>query len=177
MNNGTFAESGTSKLEFDIADKDSVFVGVSRDVFNPTEIVGTIDNKPFKIEIPARSRFELQKLTLKSEEFARKTHESEGEKGGEVCVNIPNEDQDTAMVPGSYRFHYLQKDGNRAAFAPEDVIAAAAKETDRGACSFVSARLLTNFKSSLAVRGYADIQAFHAAPVQTDLFSASSVQQ
>ncbi len=168
MNNGTFDDSGSAKLNLEMEDKDSAFIGITRDGFKPTKIVVLIDKRPLYIDIPARSRFKLNVENRKSPEFAGGSNQNDGEKGGESCVELANNEQNAMIIPGTYAFHYTRKDSDRTTLFTEAEIKANVREDARKSCSFVKVYLQTDFKSYASIRGYSDAIVLVAAPDDKD---------
>ncbi|WP_376742384.1 hypothetical protein [Ensifer canadensis] len=134
---GKFSANGGDTITVPIVAGGSAYVKVERELFEPTEIKVQIRGENHGIVLPAKSKFRIASEILSSnptgdpEKRGRvKTVETTGPRPGQpVCAQLPNEQQDAKMIPGSGTIIYHVNNRNNVRTIEEWT-----KETDRGVC-------------------------------------------
>ncbi|RUT96341.1 hypothetical protein EOD23_30765 [Mesorhizobium sp. USDA-HM6] len=160
---GKIQEGNSKQYETDIFDRKSALLTIERDPFQNQQIAIVIDNKVKVINIPARSRFEVGKglvdSTMGGRSLAVKTAENRGDVGGDVCVKLPDEVQDKALIPGTFRVVYAKKRAIGVTLSEGPLVG-----QDRQVCKYIGVVFNTPFKSYADVDATAVMDVFIATP-------------
>jgi hypothetical protein len=153
---GEFVSTNKDSAKFPITPNKSVDVKIRRDPHVSLTVSGTVDISDIELDVPGRSKWKLQVETLKSP-FLRKWKPSGGQKGGPACVELDNAQQDTAIIPGSYRFYWESGANAKVKLDPVKKILSTLKEDERKACAYAGIWSYNDFTPG-DVKGYAEVR-------------------
>lgn len=164
VSQGQVLEGNGPTFEGDIFDRKMALVTVKRDPDKSVQVAIIVNNEVKTFEVPPRAAFELGKGVIDStmpggKSYKVATKENRGDVGGDVCVRLPDEAQNTALIPGTFRIIYAAKRGIGVTIAEGDL-----KPGDRQVCKFISVAFQTPFKSYAEVDATALMDTFIAVP-------------
>ncbi|MGO8301040.1 hypothetical protein ACC817_33545 [Rhizobium ruizarguesonis] len=128
---GVILESGTMSYETKIKDKKSAFFTVKRDRFKGTQIAVSIDGKNELIDVPPKAKYRVIPSELEGPRRATNTRETTGDIGWDVCVTLPPDDVDQALVPNTFDFQFYRSQVGNVRLVTNNP----RRETSRSACS------------------------------------------
>ncbi|NNH84981.1 hypothetical protein HLH89_28715 [Rhizobium laguerreae] len=164
VSQGQVVEANGPTFEGDIFDRKMALVTVKRDPDKSVQVAIIVNNEVKSFEIPPRTAFELGKGVIDStmpggKSYKMATRENRGDVGSDVCVRLPDEAQNTALVPGTFRIIYAAKRGVGVTLGEGEL-----KPGDRQICKFISVAFQTPFKSYAEVDATAVMDTFIAVP-------------
>jgi hypothetical protein len=87
------------------------------------------------------------------------TVETSGDVGGDVCVGLKNDEQDKALIPGTFKLTYQKKQVQNVALSEKPI-----SQGERKTCQFVTVTFQTVFQSYAYVNATGTMEVFVAVP-------------
>jgi len=162
LTHGKFAETNSDKLDFLIKPQESRQVKIVRDdLFEPMSIAVTINNQTINsIEIPPLSRKRLAMEVRKGDDFKYVARSTKGDIGSDRCYELPNNERDSAIVPGSGMAIYDRKQLVSPASWKESPI----PEDERKVCRHIGVYFPQDAGGEAHVIGHFEARAITAIP-------------
>lgn len=153
---GVFVENGSQLYETTIKPTDSAFFTVKRDPFKGTQIAVIIDGKVEIIDIPRKARYRVIQSEVVGDYRETMTRETSGDIGWDVCVTLPSNDRDQAVIPNTFDFIFERNQVSRVSLITNNP----RRETSRSACSHLGIVFHTVFSSWANVKAAGKVQPF-----------------